>query len=224
MVLITDATMKPLLKITDRDHDILCFLTLRVRVAELTQIARTWWPRAVDAPDIARRRLHQLRRIDLVKSQQVMAMQSPSLLQPLCRWSPGEPAPNLGRIASLLHNRAAGPRVTQLIYFATVRAAHRFGGARAGRIAQPFQVAHDLGVTEMYLALLKTRPELALQWIDEDRLAPYRRQQKLPDAIIAAYPAAPPRLVLEYGGDYGKRRLVDFHEDNRERGLPYEIW
>lgn len=216
--------MKPLLKITDRDHDILRFLTLRVRIAELTQIARTWWPRAVDAPDIARRRLHELRTVDLVQSQQVMVLQSLALLHPLCQWSPGEPPPNFGRVAWLLHHRTTGRRVAQRVYLATTRAAHRFGGARSGRIAQPFQVAHDLGVTEMYLALLKTRPELALQWIDEDRLAPYRRRQKLPDAIIAVHPSALPQLVLEYGGDYGKRRLLDFHEDNRERGLPYEIW
>ena len=79
-------------------------------------------------------------------------------------------------------------------------------------------------MTEMYLAIRKARPELAQRWIDEDRLAAHRRHQKLPDAVVAAEPSAPPQLVLEYGGDYSKQRLLDFHEDNRERGLPYEIW
>ncbi|WP_437203401.1 hypothetical protein [Planctomicrobium sp. SH664] len=33
-----------------------------------------------------------------------------------------------------------------------------------------------------------------------------------------------PQLVLEFGGAYDKDRLIDFHTDNQQRGLPYEIW
>jgi len=212
------------MQLTDRDLDILRFLTLRVRIAAHTQIARTWWPRVSNAADVARRRIDRLCFVELMQAQEVTAMRPPLLWQPLCAWAPGEVPPNLGRVAWLLHKRAGGRCVGQIAYYATARAARRFAGARSGRIAQPFQVAHDLGVTEMYLAVLRTRPELALRWIDEDRLAPHRRHQKLPDAIIAVDPSAPPQLVLEYGGDYGKQRLLDFHEDNRERGLPYEIW
>lgn len=216
--------MKPLVQLTHRDLDILRFLSLRVRVAAHTQIARTWWPHVADAADVSRRRLDRLCSVELTQAQEVTAMRPPLLWQPLCTWAPGEVPPNLGRVAWLLRKRAGARCVGQIAYYATALAARRFAGARSGRIAQPFQVAHDLGVTEMYLAILRTRPELAQQWIDEDRLAPHRRHQKLPDAIIAVGPSAPPQLVLEYGGDYGKQRLLDFHEDNRERGLPYEIW
>lgn len=79
--------------------------------------------------------------------------------------------------------------------------------------------------TEMFLSIRRRRPELIQQWIDEDRLAPYRRGEKLPDAIIADHAGASPRLVLEFGsGNYGVDRLRAFHDDCELRGLPYEIW
>ena len=55
-------------------------------------------------------------------------------------------------------------------------------------------------------------------------LAPHRRGQKLPDAVIARGAELRPELVLEFGGAYDKARLVDFHADSEERKLPYEIW
>lgn len=76
----------------------------------------------------------------------------------------------------------------------------------------------------MYFALRRLRPNAEKLWIDEDRLAPHRRRQKLPDAILAPSPAAKPLLILEFGGRYDKRRLLAFHEDAAERGVPYEIW
>ena len=125
---VRSAIMKPLVQLTDRDLDILRFLSLRVRVAAHTQIARTWWPHVADAADVSRRRLSQLRAFKLVQSQEVMAMRPPLLLRPLCAWSPGELPPNLGRVAWLLHKRAGGRCVRQLVYIATTLAARRFAG------------------------------------------------------------------------------------------------
>jgi hypothetical protein len=76
----------------------------------------------------------------------------------------------------------------------------------------------------MYLAVRQLSPATALNWIDEDRLAPFRRHQKLPDAVIACDLRALPELVLEFGGNYPKSRLQAFHEDNEMRGLSYQIW
>ena len=44
-----------------------------------------------------------------------------------------------------------------------------FGGRRPAGVSRPFQVSHDLGVTEMFLAVRRLRPELASEWVDEDR-------------------------------------------------------
>ena len=85
-------------------------------------------------------------------------------------------------------------------------------------------MAHDIGVAEMYFALRRLRPNAQSLWVGEDQLAPYRRRQKLPDAILATSPAAKPMLILEFGGQYDKRRLIAFHEDAEKRGVPYEIW
>ena len=35
---------------------------------------------------------------------------------------------------------------------------------------------------------------------------------------------ARPKLVLEFGGAYDKRRVEDFHADCAKRRLPYELW
>jgi len=76
----------------------------------------------------------------------------------------------------------------------------------------------------MFLAVRRQHPEFVSNWMDEERLAPYRRGQKLPDAAIVRSTAELPALVLEFGGDYSKTRLQQFHDDNESRGLPYQIW
>lgn len=162
--------------------------------------------------------------MELITGERLTVVVPRQLLHPMCHWQPDVPQPDLGQIAWLLSRRAKGQSVSQGLYWATPAAARRFGGVRSGQINRPFQIDHDLGVLEMFFAVRKLRPQLAESWIDEERLAAYRRHQKLPDAIVAVKPSAPPQLVLEYGGNYSKYRLQDFHEDNRERGLPYEIW
>jgi hypothetical protein len=76
----------------------------------------------------------------------------------------------------------------------------------------------------MFLAVRRDRPALIKKWIGEDRLAPHRVGEKLPDAVVADSPEELPKLVLEFGGAYDKARLERFHLDCEERGLPYEVW
>lgn len=210
------------LTLTSRDIEILRFLSLRVRVAARSQIARAWWP---DAKELrpATRRLAVLESAALVRSfHQLITL--PHGVKPICRWTPGDCQPDFGAIAWRLQRRRMFRPRTERLYVSTAVGARRFGGVRRDELAHPFQLTHDLGVAEMYLALWAARPDLAELWIDEARLAPHRVRQKLPDAVIATHPAAVPILVMEYGGQYPKRRLVDFHDDCRDRRLPYEIW
>jgi hypothetical protein len=76
----------------------------------------------------------------------------------------------------------------------------------------------------MFLALRQSAPNLISLWIDEKRLAPFRRQQKLPDAVLAKTANGIPTNVFEFGGLYSKSQLRAFHDDCEARGLPYEIW
>jgi hypothetical protein len=61
-------------------------------------------------------------------------------------------------------------------------------------------------------------------WIGEDILAPHRRGEKLPDAVLADGPGARPRLVLEFGGAYDATRVRHFHQSCLDEQLPYQLW
>ncbi len=211
-------------RLTVRDCELLAMLCVRVRMASLNQIARAWWGVSDYQVAACQRRLTRLKRHRLLRAAQATLLDLAPLRQPLATWRPGERTPNLAGIAWSLQIRWRSSYRRATIYLPTVEAARRFGGGRSGRIKRPFQVAHDIGVAEMYFAVRRIRPTNVLLWIGEDRLAPHRRRQKLPDAILASSPATKPLLILEFGGRYDKRRLIAFHEDAVERGVPYEIW
>lgn len=125
------------------------------------------------------------------------------------------------------HCKTAGLRPAAraaTVYLAGAAAAKLYGGASAGKLPAVYQATHDLGVSAMFLRLLRDDPPAVARWIGEDRLAPYRRRQKLPDAVLADGPDAEPELVLEFGGSYDKRRVAAFHRDCARRGLAYEVW
>lgn len=148
----------------------------------------------------------------------------PELDGPLASWQPGTFVPDLGSVSWSLRRRWRSEPRPQTIFLATQKGARYFGGKRRGRIPRVFQVSHDLGTTEMFLAVRRSDPATAALWIDEDRLARTRRGQKLPDAVISRDLDALPRLVLEFGGNYSKSRLQAFHVNNESRGLSYQIW
>ena len=210
--------------LTERDREIVGMLCCRVRIVSLSQVANHWWNEAKQGLENARRRLSVLVKDGLLNESQVMARPLPELTAPVMSWNPGDAEPAYGSIAWRLQSRwEKEPRKTR-VYFATSRAANLFGGRAAGRIKQEFQATHDLGVSEMFLQILKQRPDEAKNWIGEDEIASHRRGQKLPDAVIALRADDRPQLVLEFGGAYDKDRLIEFHFDNQQRGLPYEIW
>jgi hypothetical protein len=204
--------------------EILRMLSLRGRLASLEQIAHTWWHGVAQPVGTCQDRLRRLENAGLLLRQRLLAIALAELVGPLIHWAPGRYVPDLGVLAWQLHQRWKTPVRPTTIFQATSRCARYFGGRRKGHIARPFQVSHDLGVTQMFLAVRLANPRFVTHWIDEDRLAPARRGQKLPDAVIATDITALPSLVLEFGGDYGKSRLQAFHDDCESRGLPYQIW
>lgn len=210
--------------LTQRDTEILGMLSLRVRLASVTQISRTWWGRGTDSAQTCCRRLRRLEKAGLLTRRHATVLAMPELEAPLACWRPGSPLPDLGAIAWSLRRRWRGEPVATTIFLVTQSCANYFGGRRRGRISRAFQVAHDLGVAEMFMAIRRSDAEAAALWIDEDRLAPARRRQKLPDAVISHALDSLPELVLEFGGNYSKSRLQAFHDDSESRGLPYQIW
>ena len=212
--------------LTPRDAALLAALCVRVRLFSLPQIAAAWWPDAADGEAAARRRLRKLAAADLVRRERVPAAPLPPLDAPVIAWRPDDPAPDCGAAAWRLQSRwegVGGPRATP-VFVAGKAATKLYGGVSAGRLPAAFQATHDLGVSAMYLRLLGDDPAAADCWIGEDRLAPHRRGQKLPDAVLADGPADPPELVLEFGGSYDKRRVEAFHRDCARRAHAYEVW
>lgn len=212
------------MRLTDRDSEIVSTLAARVRLFTLNQIARTWWASSKHSHDQARKRLKQLEDELLLRRLRLTVVELHELSSPIVTWAPGQDQPNLGSAAWKMQSRwHATPRPVSA-YIATKAAAKQFGGAATGRLKHHYQATHDIGVAEMYLQLRKSRADLIQYWVGEDILAPHRRRQKLPDAVIASLPGATPQLVLEFGGAYDKARLLAFHQECSANALPYEIW
>lgn len=212
------------LRLTPRDQELLSVLCRRVRMLSCAQIARTWWNGQPKSEATAVERLDRLCAAGLLISRRTLVRNVGILTAPVLTWSPNGPLPDLGAAAWFLQKRWSAQPVVTTIYLATKRCSRLFGANRPGRVSRAFQVSHDLGVAEMFLALRRQRSSAVSFWVDEDRLAPYRHRQKLPDAVLARNAAAIPELVLEFGGGYSKARLVEFHQDNLHRQLPYELW
>ena len=209
--------------LTARDQEIIRALTRRVRIMTLELVCSTWWQQTDAAQSTARRRMTQLVEADWVGCRRVPTRPLLNLSEPVWTWRPGATAPDPHAISWRLQRRWTQPARQRVVYFATRRANERFGGAARGRIKNLSQVTHDLHVTLVYLNLLRQTPELALCWIGEDELAPERRHAKLPDAVLRDRQGHVFR-VIEFGGAYSARRVLSFHNDCAQRGLPYELW
>ena len=213
-----------MLSLTERDQELLSSLCGRVRLFTLEQIASTWWSETKSSKADSRRRLGKLAACDFVQKLRVFAAPLPVLNCAVASWQPSQSPPDFGSVAWKLQKRwEHGPKAATA-YIAGRQATKIFGGKPHSSLKIGFQATHDLGVSQMYLQLKASNPEAATRWIGEDVLAPYRKKQKLPDAVIATATSETPELVLEFGGAYDKRRVEEFHIDCERRSLPYEIW
>ena len=212
------------MRLTDRDKLILEALCQKIRIATLDQFAKTWWSECKESVSLARKRLSKLAECDFVGRERVIAAKLPVLNTAVAQWQPGEKRPDCGAIAWKLQSSwIHAPKATN-VYFAGPAALQIFGGKRGKKLKATFQATHDLGVTQMYLHLVKTQPATSELWVGEDILAADRRKQKLPDAALVDPENTLIKTVLEFGGDYDKRRVIAFHNDCEQRKLPYEIW
>lgn len=208
------------LSLTPRDLIVLEALSLRVRLIGLRQLADALW--FGHAPN-TRRRLRQLVSAELLRRDIVPARPLPEIVAPICAWQPGAPEPDAGQVSFCLRCRwtytALRPTV---VYLPTDKTVTHFGG-RAHHRQISTQVTHDLGVAAVWLWFQVNAPRLAAAWCGEDMIAPDRRGETLPDAVLLG-PDGEPATMIEFGGSYGPRRITEFHDDAAMRGLPYQIW
>lgn len=212
------------MRLTQRDEAILKALAYKVRLFSLEQIARHWWPDVKNPHVASRKRLRVLEDAAWLVRIKPQARSLPPIESPVVVWSPGRDEPDFAAVAARLQHRWTGETRRVNAYVLGHCAERHFGVSHRGRLKYDFQATHDLGVSEMFLNLLGRRPARAERWLGEDELAPYRKHEKLPDAVLAADPNTRPELVLEFGGAYDARRVEQFHHDCASQGLRYEIW
>ena len=212
------------MQLTARDLEIVRTLSLKVRIFSLRQLASSWWKPTKVGQDNARRRLLAVCDAGLLECTEVMARPLPAIEAPVVTWRPGEPEPDLGSASWLLQSRWTEPPRQTTVYLATKKGANRYGAPRRGELKHSLQATHDLGVSEVYLQLLRADPDAASEWVGEDTFASRRRGQKLPDAMLVPASGEEPRMVIEFGGAYARHRLESLHRDCQARDLPYQVW
>jgi hypothetical protein len=212
------------LRLSQRDRDVFHTLTHRVRVLTVRQVARTWWPDAQDPPSAALQRLRQLEGVDLVECFSMLARPEIHLAGPVVSWRPEDGDPDFGAVAYRLKYRWTEPPQDTPMVIATARCAQRFAGY-GGRRPRPAETTHDIHLAQIYLRLLQANDKRTRLWVSEAaraRSAARRgRAAKLPDVLVGR----PGKfLALEFGGEYDKARLREFHSYCQEHELPYEVW
>ncbi|MCA9047201.1 MAG: hypothetical protein KDA89_00635, partial [Planctomycetaceae bacterium] len=106
------------------------------------------------------------------------------------------------------------------VNWATPKAANLLAGC-TGWGRQPLQIEHDLGTTAIYVS---SRPyQSDVIWYGEDIV---RRRisavnKKVPDVLLVDRRDNILK-VMEYGGQYSRRRLEDFHRTWKQ--YSWEIW
>ena len=208
------------LRLTERDVVVLQALSLKVRLFGLRQIADAIWFGHVAN---ARRRMRRLVTAGLVYRQITPAQPLPELTGPVFEWQPGDREPNAGQISFRLKNRWKYQALRQtVVYLATENTVEHFGG-RPHHHQISTQVTHDLGVAAVWLWFHLYAPHLAAAWRGEDLIAPERRGETLPDAVLIGRDLQP-AMMIEFGGSYGPKRIEEFHDAAAMRAFPYQIW
>ncbi len=211
-------------RLTERDDQILRALSCCVRLFSVDQVGLAWWPGTKQPTSLAKKRLNELAKGGFVTAERAFARRLKFPHKAISSWSPGETTPNHASIAWKLQSRwTDAPRMVA-VFTASELTSKRHIGKRANRLKRAFQLSHDLGTSDIFVAFYRKNPSVLYSWWSEDHYATERRGTKLPDAILNDTPTWPPKLVLEFGGAYSKRRVTAFHDALSREKIPYEIW
>jgi len=211
------------IELTDRDCEILSVLTNRLRVLSVKQVARTWFSHTANPVRQARKRVRRLVVAGYLKYETVMAHKPLDVSGPKLSWRPGDPKPDLGKLAYQFKRRWR-ESIRPIDIVRASDAAHRtFGGyVRSGPL-RISETSHELSLAEVYLWYRHHRPEQAKRWKPECELQATgnRHNSHLPDAVIPAG-AGKRDLLIEFGGAYRKHKLLRLHEAYQLEA--YELW
>ncbi len=209
---------------TQRDHQILKTLAIKVRLLSLTQIATAWWADTAVPEVHARRRLNELRDAKVLRETTVPVSPMLEMKAPVIVWKLAQAAPDHAAIARILLNRWPSVATQPKSIFSASEATNNlYGGPLSVRPIHLAHVDHDLHVGEVYLHFVRNHPALAERWRGEDVRPKSGYRLKDPDAVLEFEDGA--RIhVVEFGGRYDAERVRDFHNDCAKRNRSYEIW
>jgi len=209
--------------LTDRDEEVLKTLTLRVRCITASIAAIYFWTNSDGGTRSAAQRFSLLEAAGWLFSEMRFAKSLPRLTQPLAVWTPGESEADFGKLSYVLKHRFNFAATSSRIYIATAKAANRYGGI-GERPPRNSETSHDLGLAQVYLELRLRIVSENADWISEGKLASKRGAlgTKLPDAVIRR--RGGDETVIEFGGEYSKKKLREFHLHCEKNSLGYEVW
>lgn len=208
-------TSSPVL--TDRDTALLVTLGHKLPLMSMAQVKRCWW--STSGTSVAcQRRLRTLESYGLVRRRLCVAAAPAVLEVPLACWQPGQPPPEFALVVNSARRRGASPTSGQVVYTVTNDGAARTGGRTP--TVRPSDIAHDLLLGEVFLALQRQSPELLSFW----RLPCPATQggDRVADAVLAR----PGRSVYVevVGSSYSTTKLRLVHRHCEARGLEYQLW
>ncbi len=206
------------MRLSENQMRVLIILTWELRVASEAQLASRLGLTLTQL----RQLVHRLSKHGLVTSWRTTTLRL-DLQGPLASYGRGDDQPDFRALAWQLRKRwRESPRIPTRVCWATSAATHLVGGV-GGRLRQPLQLDHDLGVAEIWA---RRSGEPDLKWISEDIFRNWflrEARTKVPDALLVDESGKQVKRVLEYGGQYSAQRLEDFHRYWSAR-TPYEIW
>lgn len=169
--------------LTEKATELLEILTRDVRGMTREQVARTVYAHVKKPLESATRFTKNLQGQDLVTAWP--AMVAPVTAgNPLLDWRPGDDEPNFHRVAWQNQKRWSVPLQRTTCIAPTKKAHGLFGGSP--RRIRSRELEHDLLLTDVFLSLRETSPELATHWRHEDEMKSLGLHAKRPDAIIDA--------------------------------------
>jgi len=207
---------------TQRDNDILDSLVFNVNLFSFKQITTFFWGDSKASKCSARKRLTELVSNKYLCKEQVLALNTFPLKNPLYEWSPGQPWPEYERLSEVLNYRwtLESPCITT-VYFASKKAVNCLGGPYS--LFNRARASQNLNVSQLYFNLYKEQMLFKWKWIGEANLAETSEEgDRIPDAILKKENESDIaiRLVSKLSVD----RLESLHEYHVKKGMRYQLW
>jgi hypothetical protein len=205
--------------LTARDLEVLETLATRIRVLTIGQVAGHWFG---GSWTVAQRRMASLRRAGLLHLFTMQSRPPLSLREPMFAWEPSAATPDFHALSYACCVRWNQPTTPTQLVVASPAGCVRFA-CKPTRQPRRSEVSHDVTLGGVYLAILKSLPEIAQTWQSEGTLRSggFGDRQKLPDAMVLRECRL---TVVELGGTYPAQRLEELHRFCAGRRLPYELW